>query len=125
MRTALVALVDQFGLELPHYWISYGGSDPRVTGGKFRPAKAGPPRIPAHGQDWAPVLREEGVSSADLPLTALLSQALTGFAIDYEERAGPLSDAVHALPPLDSNGTPFDDAPPRVAERDMTLPFGS
>jgi hypothetical protein len=54
------------------------------------------------------------VSSADLPLTALLSQALTGFAIDYEERAGPLSDAVHALSALDSKGTPFDDAPPRA-----------
>jgi hypothetical protein len=114
LRKAVVLLVDRFELELPHYWISYGGVDPRVTGGNFRPAKTGPPRIPARGQDWTPVLREEASSSADLCLTALLAQALVGFAIEYEARAGPLSDAIHTLAPLNTTGVPLDQAPTRA-----------
>ncbi len=111
LRAALVGLVDQFELELPHYWITYAGVDPRVTGGNFRPAKPGPPRIPARGQDWAPVLREPGSSSTDLSLTALLSQALVGFAVEYEAHLGALSDAVLTLAPLDPEGTPLEEAP--------------
>lgn len=114
LRKALVALVDQFDLELPHYWISYAGVDPRVTGGSSRPARPGPPRIPARGQDWNAVARSGGSSAASLPLTALLSQALVGFAIEYEPQAGSLSDAVHALAPLKASGMPLDEAPARA-----------
>jgi hypothetical protein len=114
VRKGLVELVDTFELELPHYWVSYGGVDPRVTGGNFRAAQLGPPRIPAHGQDWKPVLRSAGSSAASLSLTALLSQALVAFAIEYETHAGSLSDAVHALAPLDPAGAPLKAAPPRA-----------
>ena len=52
----------------------------------------GPPRIPAHGQDWPVAIREPGSTAADLPMPALLSQVLGAFAIDYErERLGHLS----------------------------------
>ena len=66
LRDALAALVGRLDLELPHYPITYGSADPRATGGNARPAKAGPPRIPAHGTDWAPVLRanSDGVGPA-------------------------------------------------------------
>ena len=84
----LGAIVAQFDLELPHYPISYGGSDPSVTGGRSRPAQAGPPRIPAHGHDWAPVVRGDGDTVRGLPLTALLSQLLVAFTIDYAEANG-------------------------------------
>jgi hypothetical protein len=119
LRKAIVPLVDGFDLELPHYWISYAGVDPRVTGGAFRPAKPGPPRIPARGQDWMPVPRAPGSSSAGLSLVALLSQALVAFGIDYESRAGSLPDAVHALAPLDTVGMPRDVGPAR-ARADIT-----
>ena len=99
-------------LELPHYWITYGAADPSVTGGRYRAATPGPPRIPARGQDWAPVLRADAASASDLSVTALLSQALVAFAIDYEAVAWCLSLTVHALAWLDPGGTPFLDVPP-------------
>jgi len=40
------------------------------------------------GQDWHPVPRGEGDTVSDLSLFALLSQALTAFAIDYEGCGG-------------------------------------
>jgi hypothetical protein len=52
-----------------------------------------------------------------LSLTALLSQALVGFAIEYEERAGALSDVVHTLRPLDPSESSFDQAPARAQLR--------
>ncbi len=57
LRTALEAIVGQLDLELPHYPMVYGASDTRALGGAAVPAKLGPPRIPAHGADWAPVVR--------------------------------------------------------------------
>ena len=88
LRTVLAALVGQLDLELPHYPISYGSADSRVTGGRFRPAQAGPPRLPAHGQDWAPVLRGDGDTVSGLTLTALLSQLLVAFMVDYADAGG-------------------------------------
>ncbi|HEX4214173.1 MAG TPA: hypothetical protein VIA06_12720 [Candidatus Dormibacteraeota bacterium] len=87
LKEALAALVGQLDLEWPHYPISYGG-DLRVTGGRFRPGQAGPPRVPAHGQDWAPVIRGDGDTVSALTLTALLSQLLVAFSVDYEEACG-------------------------------------
>jgi hypothetical protein len=88
LRTVLAALVGQLDLELPHYPISYGSADSRVTGGRFRPARSGPPRIPAHGQDWAPVLRGDEDTVSMLALTPLLSQLLVAFMVDYADAGG-------------------------------------
>ena len=92
LREALSSVVDRLPVELPHQVTGYGAGDPSVTGGDYVPEDPGPPRIPAHGQDWPVVMREPGSAAADLPLPALLSQVLAAFAIDYErERLGNLS----------------------------------
>ncbi|MDE0420614.1 MAG: hypothetical protein OXK76_06975 [Gammaproteobacteria bacterium] len=92
LRDALSRVVDRLPVELPHYVTGYGAGDPSVTGGDYVVEDPGPPRIPAHGQDWPVVIREPGSAAADLPLPALLSQVLAAFAIDYErERLGHLS----------------------------------
>jgi len=91
LRDALSTVVDRLPVELPHYPAGYGAADPSVTGGNYIPEDPGPPRIPAHGQDWPVVLREPGNDARDLPLVALLSQVLAAFAIDYErEQFGSL-----------------------------------
>ncbi len=87
LRSALEGLVAQFDLELPHYSMTYGSADTRATGGAAVRAKPGPPRVPAHGTDWVPVIRSDAGSVRDLPLHALLSQALMAFTIDYEEQS--------------------------------------
>jgi hypothetical protein len=84
LRRALESVVTQFELELPHYPISYGSADSRVTGGRYNQGNPGSPRIPPHGQDWSPVLRGEGDTMSSLGLVALVSQALVGFTIDFE-----------------------------------------
>ena len=61
--------------------------DERITGGSSVPAKDGSPPIPAHGRDWPAVRRDGTGIVADLPLPALLSQALVAFSIDYETRS--------------------------------------
>lgn len=92
LREALATVVNQLPVELPHYVTGYGAGDPSVTGGDYVLEDPGPPRIPAHGQDWPVVIREPGGTAADLPMPALLSQVLAAFAIDYErERLGHLS----------------------------------
>lgn len=91
LREALSSIVDRLPVELPHHVTGYGASDPSVTGGDYVLEDPGPPRVPAHGQEWPVVLRDSGHSSRDLPLPALLSQALAAYAIDYEgERLGGL-----------------------------------
>lgn len=98
LRDALSAVVDRLPVELPHYPAGYGAGDPSVTGGDYVPEDPGPPRIPAHGQDWPVVLREPGSDTRQLPLPALLSQVLAAFAIDYErERFGSLPAASNFL----------------------------
>jgi len=88
LRTTLATVVGQLDLEFPHYPISYGSADFRVTGGRFRPAQAGPPRVPAHGQDWAPVLRGAADTVSMLTLTPLLSQLLVALMVDYADAGG-------------------------------------
>lgn len=98
LRDALSAVVDRLPVELPHYPAGYGAGDPSVTGGDYVPEDPGPPRIPAHGQDWPVVLREPGSDTRHLPLPALLSQVLAAFAIDYErEQFGSLPAASNFL----------------------------
>ena len=111
LRAPLVALVDKFELELPHYWITYGTADSSVTGGRWKAGDDGPPRIPPSGTEWFPVLRA-GKGAAALPLTALLSQALCNFAVDYELRSPSLGATIQGLLPIDpERGTPMREVP--------------
>jgi hypothetical protein len=79
LRRALTSIVDRLELDLPHYIHPYGPVDPTVRGA------ATPGR--EHGADWKPVPRAPG-PSAGLSILALLSQALTAFAINYEAAHG-------------------------------------
>ena len=98
LSDALTTIVNRLAVELPHHPTGYGAGDPSVTGGDYVPEDPGPPRIPAHGQDWPVVLREPGSDAKDLPLSALLSQTLAAFAIDYErERLGHLQSTSNFL----------------------------
>lgn len=74
LDASLRALVGKLELELPHFPASYGGVDWSVTGNG--------------GQDWRPVHRADGDTTAGLQLPALLSQALMAFTLDYEAGAG-------------------------------------
>lgn len=85
LREALEALVRQLPIELPWHLTGYGLADASLTGGGHIPSKPGPPRIPAHGADWPVVLRRREPAPGELPLSALLAQALAAFSIDYEE----------------------------------------
>lgn len=74
LDTSLRALVGKLELELPHFPASYGGVDWSVTGNG--------------GQDWRPVHRAAGDTTAGLQLPALLSQALMAFTLEYEAGTG-------------------------------------
>ena len=72
LRAALERIVAALPLELPHYLARYGAADARITGG--------------NGIEWKSVARTCFVVSG-LSLSALVSQALVAFAMDYEERS--------------------------------------
>ena len=111
LRDALASVVDRLPIELPHHVTGYGEGDPSVTGGDFHPEQAGPPRIPAHGQEWPVVLREPGTDAGDLPLPALLSQLLAAFAIDYDrERVGGLNRTSNFLRFVGDDGMALEQA---------------
>ncbi len=106
LRSSLAALARQFEIELPYYLTGYGPADPHVTGGNHVPEQLGPPRIPAHGQEWPVVLRDRNSDVSDLPLPALLSKVLAAFTIDYErEQLGWLAPASNLLRFVDDDGT--------------------
>lgn len=87
----LEALVSQLELEHPHFPVPYGAVDPTFCGRR------------GGGRDWKPVRREPASSVEGLPMTALLSQALVAFAIDYEKgRRGPIQWAANILDGLDA-----------------------
>ncbi|MBA2607700.1 MAG: hypothetical protein H0U92_02040 [Actinobacteria bacterium] len=99
-RAALEPLVERFELEHPHYVMTYGSADASAVGGTY----------PRHGQDWKPVLRSEPLG--DLPVSALLSQALMDFTIRYESGfVWALSSTVHALLKFPDEGLLLSDAP--------------
>lgn len=84
LRSALEPVVASLELELPHYIHPYGTPDPSITGGR------------PHGADWRPVSRDRDAdTTSDLSILALLSQALTAYSIEYEQRGGPMVWAVH------------------------------
>ena len=113
-RSAAAALVGQLDLEWPHHPVTYGGSDPSVTGGAHRDGSPGPPLIPAHGQDWKPVVRQSSAGVVDLAIDALWSQLLTSFASDYEqERVGSLAIAMMLRHAVDE-WVPISEFPPEA-----------
>jgi DNA-binding MarR family transcriptional regulator len=97
LRSALEALVGRFELELPHHPEGYGPADPSMGPG---------------GRDWKPQPRGDGDTVSLLPLSALLSQALTAFAIDYEAQAQQsLMYVANVLRVVDGKGVPVSDLP--------------
>jgi hypothetical protein len=87
----LAALVSRLDLEHPHHVTPYGTADPSMTGGP--------------GVDWKPVPRRQPSDTAALPMASLLSQALTAFAIEYEEaRAGPIMWGANILRRIGDDG---------------------
>ncbi|MCY3883863.1 MAG: MarR family winged helix-turn-helix transcriptional regulator [Gammaproteobacteria bacterium] len=84
LYSALGKVVRGFDLKYPYYITGYGPADDGLTGGAYLPAEEGPPPIPARGEEWPVVLRNSHGESTKMPLSALLSQALAGFAIEYE-----------------------------------------
>jgi DNA-binding MarR family transcriptional regulator len=109
LRRAAEALVGRLDLELPHHPISYGGADVTVTGGAYAGARTGPdPRIPAHGTDWRAVLRTDPSSAVGLRISALLSQVLVQFTIDYQGGGGfNLASATRVLRHKGDDGVPL------------------
>lgn len=111
LRAALEDLVARFGLELPHYPVGYGPVDWSMTGWNHRPAKPGPPRTPFHGADWSPVVREAGDTVSELPLPALVGQALTWFQIDCESVGAHPQMVINILRRIPPKGVPLAEQP--------------
>lgn len=113
LRAALAALVRRLPLELPHYPATYGFADQTVAAalgaGMAALAAGGLKAGVDHGADWRPVVRSPGAGDpAGLPLHALLSQALVGFALDYEgEGHGPFELAATVLRHVGDQGAPL------------------
>ena len=112
LRAALEQLVGGIDLELPHMPASYGAADPSAIGGPSAQSGKRTEGVPAHGTDWRPVRRAEGDTVSALPLTALLSQALMAFTIDYEDRfPWPLANTANVLCHLSVAPKPLADVP--------------
>lgn len=113
LRTALEELVGHFPFELPHFPASYGAADPSAIGGPYVQQQGKRVEgIPAHGQDWKPVRRVEGDTVSSLLTTALLSQALMAYTIDYEDRfPWPLANTATVLVHLSRDPRPLADVP--------------
>lgn len=112
LRDALERLVTQLRFELPHFPASYGTADPSAIGGPYMQNQKRKDDLPAHGADWKPVIRADGDTVSNLPVTALLSQALTAFTIDYEDRfPWPLASTATVLRHVTSKPRPLADLP--------------
>jgi hypothetical protein len=107
-RAALGALVTRIDVELPHFPTGYGQGDAGVTGGPWIAGQEGPPRVPAHGEEWPVVLRTDRERLEAVPLSALLSQSLLAFTIDYESKGlGWLATAATVLQYIGDDGVPL------------------
>ncbi len=112
LRVALEGLVGKLPLELSHMPTSYGAADPSAIGGPFVQNHKRTDGVPAHGKDWKPVPRGEGDSVSELPLTALLSQALMAFTIHYEDRfPWPLANTATVLRHIGAEPRPLSELP--------------
>lgn len=113
LRQALEEVVSRIDVELPHYPTGYGQGDSSFTGGDAVPGQSGPPRIPAHGQEW-PVVHRDVAAVAELPLPALISQVLIAFTIAYdiagEGMFGGLNNAVRFFRHVADTGMPLTEA---------------
>lgn len=109
LHSALNQIVRGFELEYPYYITGYGPADDALTGGAYLPAERGPPRIPARGEEWPVVPRNSGAESGNMPMSALLSQALAGFAIEYEmENLGRLGHVLSLFRYIGNEGVPLE-----------------
>jgi hypothetical protein len=112
LRGALERLVGQLRFELPHFPASYGAADPSAIGGPYMQNAKRKGDLPAHGKDWKPVMRSDEDSVSTVPITALLSQALVAFTIDYEDRfPWPLANTATVLCHIDKKPRPLADLP--------------
>jgi hypothetical protein len=96
LRGSLEKLVAALPLEHPHYPASYGPADARITGG--------------NGVDWQAVSRGNGDTVSNLPLSALVSECVVAFAVQYEELSPVAlslsSDVIRRIP---AAGRPLQD----------------
>lgn len=112
LRAALEDLVTGLPFEMPHHPASYGAADPSAVGGPFVQNAKRTDGVPAHGTDWKPVPRTADADVAGLPITALLSQALMAFTVDYEDRfPWPLASTANVLVHVGSEPRPLADLP--------------
>lgn len=116
----LTSFVRRLDLELPHHPTPYGPADGSVTGGT------------PHGRDWRPVPRRaDGVAVEDLPRSALLSQALVAFAIDFDAASraevgdgGVTATTAAMLALITPEGVPLERLPRTRAWPDWFLHHG-
>jgi hypothetical protein len=113
LRSVLEDVVHRLPLELPHFPASYGAADPSAIGSPYVQGAKRKEGELAHGTDWRPVPRiDDSVTS--LPITALLSQTLMAFTIDYEDRfPWPLANTANVLVHIGSKPTPLKLLPPK------------
>lgn len=112
LRAVLEQIVGRVAFELPHFPASYGAADPSAVGGPFVSRSTKADGSPVHGKDWAPVPRVDDDTVSSLPVTALLSQALMAFTVDYESRfPWPLASTATVLCHLGVEPRPVADVP--------------
>ncbi len=98
LRGAAERLIAALELELCWYPMTYGPADRSAAGGRSIAGGSGPPRLPAHGADWKPVLRDTNVDTvSDVPLYALMSQGYMAFQVEYEQVAAYPKVSVDAV----------------------------
>ena len=108
LRSALLHVVAKFDLEYPFYITGYGPADDSLTGGAYVRQKIRDDRVPAHGLEWPVVFRDSKKSVEKYPISVLLSQALAGYALDYEmSRLGNLGHVLKVFRYVDDNGVPL------------------
>lgn len=112
LRAALETLVGQLPFELPHFPATYGTADPSAIGGPSMQGAKRKDDLPAHGKDWKPVMRGGTDTVSDLSITALLSQVLMAFTIDYENKfPWPLANTATILRHIGTEPRPLADLP--------------
>jgi hypothetical protein len=110
LRALLEELVAQVPIELPYFPASYGTADPSAIGGPYMQESKKPEGTLVHANDWRPVPRRDGDTVSSLPITALLSQALMAFTIDYENQfPWPLANTATVLCQLSAVPIPLAD----------------
>ena len=112
LRESLEHTVGRLPFQLPHFPASYGSADPSAIGGPYMQQGKRKDGIPAHGLDWRPVYRGAGDTVSSLSFTALLSQALLAFTIDYEDEfPWPLASTANVLVHIGKPPTPLPELP--------------